>query len=97
MEVIGNIAGFGIGDTAREMVRGAAITLGGEKVAVQKSDLRTATETVGQSAAALKTSAEAEELRQRTAYLEIAPNHGLVKTQELLMDMCMSGFKPPKP
>lgn len=100
VEVIGNIAGFGIGDSAREIVRGAAIKLGGEGIAVEKSDLRTATETVGQSASAMKTGAAVEDARLRNAYLEITSDYApkMVNTQEVLKDIGMSVLlKPPKP
>jgi hypothetical protein len=99
VEVVGNIAGFGIGDSAREIVRSTAIKLGGEELAVQKSDLRTASETLGRSAAAIQNSAENEAAAARNNFKNFAAAHApeLVKTEDLLMNMGMTAFKPPKP
>jgi hypothetical protein len=51
-EVVGNLAGFGVGDGAREIVRGGVILAGGESIAPEKSGLRQ----LGESAYELATS-----------------------------------------
>jgi hypothetical protein len=49
-EAGGNIVGFGVGDAAREVVRGGVIAAAGEEYAPQKSGLRTLGENAGRTA-----------------------------------------------
>lgn len=51
VEVVGNLVGFGVGDNLREGIRAAVVKTAGEEYAIDKSDMRTAAETVGKIAA----------------------------------------------